>query len=151
MSRVVISNKTSGALRAIQAARRSPSGVAVALAAWRNRHEWVDDAGRQCAPEFRTPHTAVDVLVNIVNNVCSGEIVQWRVEDSGVLVAMNTVSAGVIAGLGVLLASGEAYPAHSATEAIDFVNPGFQNSRSLCAIRTHDSLSSVQPHAGDAP
>ena len=39
---------------------------------------------------------------------------------------MNTVSAGVIAGLGVLLASGEAYPAHSATEAIDFVNPGFQ-------------------------
>jgi hypothetical protein len=39
---------------------------------------------------------------------------------------MNATSAWVIVGLGIILASGEAYPAHSATETIDFANPGFQ-------------------------
>jgi hypothetical protein len=39
---------------------------------------------------------------------------------------MKAISAWVIAGLGVVLASGEAYPAHGATKVLDFANPGFQ-------------------------
>jgi hypothetical protein len=39
---------------------------------------------------------------------------------------MNATSAWIVAGLGVLLFSGEAYPAQGATMVVGFANPGFQ-------------------------